>query len=351
MVLDQMTSEERLQALLKGDDVDRVPVIPFQFGHIGIISGLSIADIYEDPQLSYAAQTRAAEMYGYERLNTYGYAAFGAWEFGGEVKLPRLEGEAPMVLQHAVKTPDEAAALTLPDDIMTVGCMPMAWEFSKLQAEHGDPVTFQAIGPLDMAAGVMGVENVMVYMADHPDLLHHVCRVVTDFVLQSCDIWAAEFGGENLMPFCGYAVESNLLISPKHFETFALPYINEVVAKFNEIGAPHCFLHICADQIKNLPLYAQAPWPEKSIFTFGIEMSALTIAEHFPEHVICAPIDPLLMYKGTPDAVLAQGKARMDECKGLIPGLAIAPGCDIPAYSPPVNVYQMVKTSRLYGVY
>ena len=80
-------------------------------------------------------------------------------------------------------------------------------------------------------------------------------------------------------------------------------------------------------------------------------MSAITIAEHFPDHVICAPIDPLLMYKGTPDAVLAQGKERMDECKGVIPGLAIAPGCDIPAYSPPINVYQMVKTSKLYGVY
>ena len=175
MVLDQMTSEERLQALLKGEDVDRVPVIPFQFGHIGIINGLSIAtSTRRRPELR-CPEPSSGDV-RLRTLNTYGYAAFGAWEFGGEVQLPRAEGEAPMVLQHAVKTPEEAAALTLPDDIMKVGCMPMAWEFSRLQAEHGDPVTFQAIGPLDMAAGVMGVENVMVYIAEHPDLLHHVCR-------------------------------------------------------------------------------------------------------------------------------------------------------------------------------
>lgn len=351
MVLDQMTSEERFKALLKGEDLDRVPVIPFHFGHVGVVNGLSIADIYENAELSFHAQSRAAEMYGYERLNAYGYAAFGAWEFGGEVKLPRGEGEAPTVLNHAVTTAEEALALTLPDDIMAVGSMPIAWEFSKLQAEHGYPVTLQAVGPLDMAAGVMGVENVMVFMAECPEALHHVCRVVTDFVLQSCDIWAKEFGGENLMPFCGYAVESNMLISPNHFEAFALPYIKEVVEKINEVGAPNTYLHICADQIKNLPLYAQAPWPKKSIFTFGIEMSATTVAEHFPDHVICAPIDPLLMYQGTPDEVLAQGKERIEEGKGVIPGFALAPGCDIPAYSAPVNVYQMVKAAKLYGAY
>jgi len=349
-VLDQMTSDERFKALLKGDDVDRVPVIPFHFGHVGIVNGLSIADIYENAEVSFAAQSRAAEMYGYERLNSYGYAAFGAWEFGGEVKLPREEGEAPTVMNHAVTTPEEALALELPDDIMKVGSMPIAWEFSKLQEKHGYPITFQAVGPLDMAAGVMGVENVMYWMAEAPEAVHHVCRVVTDFVLQSCDIWAKEFGGENLMPFCGYAVESNMLISPDHFETFALPYIKEVVEKAVGVGAPHCYLHICADQIKNLPLYAQAPWP-RSIFTFGIEMSATTVAEHFPDHIICAPVDPLLMYKGTPEEVLAQGKERIDEGKGKIAGLALAPGCDIPAYSPPVNVYQIVNASKRYGHY
>ena len=228
--------------------------------------------------------------------------------------------------------------------------MPTAWEFSRLQESTGYPITFQAVGPLDMASGVTGVENVMFWMAEAPEVVHKLCRVVTDFVLQSCDLWTKEFGGENLMPFCGYAVESNMLISPDQFETFALPYIMEVVEKVVEAGAPNCYLHICADQTRNLPHYAKAPWPKKSIFTFGIEMDTRDVAEAFPGHVICSPVDPLLMRNGTPDEVLAQGKERLDNYKD-IPGLALAPGCDIPAYSPPVNVYQIVKASKEYGRY
>ena len=347
---DQMTSEERFNALLNGKELDRVPVLPFMFGHIGIVNGLSIADIYENAKASFYAQSRAAELYGYERLNLYGYAMFGGWEFGGEVKLPRTDGECPTVSKYPVQSLAEAERLSLPDDLMKAGSIPINWEFSKLQAEHGYPVSFQAMGPMDMAACIAGVENLMMWMVESPEVAHHLFRVCTDFILETGKLWAKEFGAENLMPLCSYAVESNNLISPGYFEKFALPYIKETVETFVAWGIPHCFIHVCSEQTKNLPYYSQIPWPKKSIFSFGIETSLKTAAEFLPNHIIGGHVDPLLIRKGTPEEVLADGKNSIEEGKE-IPGFALMPGCDIPAYSAPVNVYQMVKAAKLYGVY
>jgi uroporphyrinogen-III decarboxylase len=159
-----------------------------------------------------------------------------------------------------------------------------------------------------------------------------------------------EYGADNLVPFCGHALESNMLISPQNFKTFSLPYITEMVGKFAETGIANSYIHICSEQIKNLPFYAQVAWPRRTIVTFGIEMPTMTVAEHFPGHVICGPLDPLLIRSGTADEVLTQGKERIEEGKA-VPGFALASGCDIPAYSPPINVYQMVKAAKLYGVH
>ncbi len=347
---EQMTSQERFNALLKGEALDRVPVLPFMFGHIGIVNGLSIADIYENAEASFHAQTRAAEMYGYEQLNMYGYAMYGGWEFGGEVKLPRTEGECPTVTRYAVKTLEEAQKLEVPENYLEVGSVPINLAFSKLQAEHHLPISFSANGPLDMAACIAGVENLMMWMMEYPDVAHHMYRVCTDFNLAICDHWLKEFGAENMMPMVGCAVESNNLISPGFFETFALPYLKELVEHFVEKGIPHCFVHICSHQTKNLPYYQQIPWPKKSIFSFGIETSLKTAAEFLPGHIIGGHVDPLLIRKGTPDEVLEDSRKSVEEGK-VLSDFALMPGCDIPAYSAPVNVYQMVKAAKLYGKY
>jgi uroporphyrinogen decarboxylase len=327
-----------------------VPVLPFGFAHLPIVNGVPIAAIYEDAKASFDAQSRAAELYSQERLNLYGYAMYGGWEFGGEVTLPKTDGDSPTVADYPVKTVEEAERLSLPDDPKAAGSLPISWEFSKLQAEAGCPVTFQANGPLDMAACIAGVENLMTWMIECPDVAHHLFRVCTDFTLEICDIWAAEFGAENLMPFCGYAVESNMLVSPAYFGTFALPYIQETVQHFVDGGVPHCLVHVCGEQTKNLPHYSQVPWPKKSIFSFGIEVPLKTAAGFLADHIIGGHVDPLLVHSGTPEEVLDDSRKSIEEGKD-IPAFALMPGCEIPAFSAPVNVYQMTKAARLYGVY
>jgi uroporphyrinogen decarboxylase len=350
MPKDQMTSLERTEALLNGQPTDRVPVIPFVMGHQAVICGRPVSDIYDNARNSFDAQCRAQEMYGYDYYPFYAYAMYGGWEFGGEVSLPKKEGESPIVVKYPIENKEDAEKFELPDDVTKAGCIPINLEFARIQVEHGMPAAFQATGPLSMGGCMTSIDNLMLWIIDSPELVHRICRKCTDFTLEVADHFIKEFGAENLYPILGVAIESNKLISPRHFEEFALPYIKEVVETLAAKGIPRFFVHICSDQIKNLPGYATINWPKRSIFTFGIEMPIKTVAEYFPGHIIAGHVDPLLIAGGTSDQVLEDSRRCIEEGKD-IPGFALAPGCNVPAFSPPVNVFQMVKAARIYGQY
>ncbi|MGI6678964.1 MAG: uroporphyrinogen decarboxylase family protein [Dehalobacterium sp.] len=345
---DQMQSDQRVVAMFKGEELDRVPVIPFMFGHIAVVNGIPISEVYENGKASFKAQTRAAEFYGYDRLNIYAYAMYGGWEFGGEIRLPRKEGESPVVAKYAAETMEQAEKLQVPENILEAGCIPINLEFSNYQAEEGVPVSFQANGPLTMASCMVGVEKLMMWMIEAPEIVHHLSRISTDFSLQLCDQWIKKFGAENLMPIVGCATESNKLISPKHFEEFVFPYMNEMLDKFSQAGIKKCFSHLCSEQKANLPYFGKMPWPQKSLFSFGIETPLQFAAQHLPNHIMGGHVDPLIIRSGNPDQVLEDSRKSIEEGKDLA-GFALMPGCDIPAYSPPINVFQMVKAARVNG--
>ena len=76
-VRDQMTSLERWEALVRGDDLDRVPCLQFILGHTAVVNGLPIAKVYDDAKMSLACQLNAMEMYGYDGLVLHGWANAG----------------------------------------------------------------------------------------------------------------------------------------------------------------------------------------------------------------------------------------------------------------------------------
>ncbi|MBW1803614.1 MAG: hypothetical protein JRJ85_23150, partial [Deltaproteobacteria bacterium] len=80
---DEMTSSERLEALLQGKPIDRVPITNFGMREFSALNlGYTIADSYIDPEKSLYAQMCTMEQYGFQLEPNLGYASYGAWEFG-----------------------------------------------------------------------------------------------------------------------------------------------------------------------------------------------------------------------------------------------------------------------------
>ena len=131
MKQDRLTRAERLNALLEGRPLDRVPFFSFALGFCARNVGSHVADIYRDPEKSFQAQEWTREQYGYDSDPFYGYASYGGWEFGGEINYPDGEFEqAPSHGRFAVEVEGDVDKLSLPD-VRTAGMLPLAMTFSQ----------------------------------------------------------------------------------------------------------------------------------------------------------------------------------------------------------------------------
>lgn len=79
---EEMTSTQRVAALLAGKETGRVPFFPFSLGFSALNVGYPVATVYSDPEKSYTAQLLTQRMYGYDQDPFLGYAAYGTYELG-----------------------------------------------------------------------------------------------------------------------------------------------------------------------------------------------------------------------------------------------------------------------------
>jgi len=349
---ESMTSAERMAALMEGRRPDRVPVTPMAFGHTAVVCGQPLARVFDDADESFRCQVYAAEMYGYDGSPLYSYASVGAWEFGGEIEFPHKKyAGAPVVVRRPVTTEGDLESLQVPEDITRAGALPIALAFARRQAEHGFPVTMQLSGPLSLTGSILGEERMLTWLIKNPELVHLVLRKASDFAIKVAEHYVKEFGAENLRAFEGEPTASNRLISPRQFETFALPYLQRINHRLLELGVTKRTIHICGEHNKNLPYWQQVPMTRQTVLSFGREVPLAKAMEMFPDQIIAGNVNPTLIQEGQPEEVFDQARECIETAKFHPGGYILMAGCDIPPQAPPVNVFQLVKAAREFGRY
>jgi uroporphyrinogen decarboxylase len=226
----------------------------------------------------------------------------------------------------------------------------VALEFSRLQYEMGMPVTIQVGSPLTWAGSVCGEERLMLWIIKRPDLVHHVLRVITDFIMRKAEYWVGRFGAERIMAF-DLCIETTKLYSPKQFEAFAFPYLKEIHDRVTAMGVSIFLSHICGEQNKNLPLWSQLSYGKRGMISVGKEVTLTRASEAFPSCVIMGNVDPLTVQEGSSEEVLELCSRSIEEGRNHPGGYALMTGCEVPPQAPPVNVGQMVTACRQFGQY
>ena len=161
----EMTNKERILALLAGEKPDRVPIYPFAMGFPVVYTQTSLADAYNKPDVAFAAQQKCADDFDWIFMPQICYAAFGAWEFGGEIKWPSGEfDQAPKVMSHIVEDPDAVMELSVPEDVSKAGIIPIQKEFMDLCIKSNLDnmpwrIVFQLEGTFNMANNMVGTTN------------------------------------------------------------------------------------------------------------------------------------------------------------------------------------------------
>jgi len=346
-----MTSQERIEALYKGQSVDRVPFIHRGYSFCAKNVGYPIADIYETPEKSFEAQVWTAEMYGSDGTPWYTFVSYGAWEFGGEIKWPSNRYESgPSVARRPVESEEDLWSLELPD-AKTAGCVPNMMEFAKLQEKHGVQIAVICGSPFTHAANLCGAESFMMWMMMNPETAHRALRLMTDHILEVVQYFVDTFGKGRVLARSAAPTESNAMISPKQFEEFALPYLSELHEKVLAMGVKGIYCHICGEQNKNLPLWAQVPMGDRAMLSFGHEVDLVTAAQYFPDHIIAGNVNPQVIAKGSPQEVYKLTREALEKGKKCPGGYVLMGGCSIPHIAPPYNIYTMKKACDEFGWY
>jgi len=351
---DEMTSKERIEALWNRQKVDRVALCGLDLAFSNKNAGYTVRSGYDDPQKTFEAKQWTAEQYGWDVIPfTIGHVILGGWDFGGEIKMPEGEyQEVLMITSPPVKTEEDVWNLKMPDP-RTAGGIEIAMEYAKLEAKHGLPVVFFPRSPMTSAANICGVEQFCKWMIKKPELCHRLIRMNLDHIFNVLPIWVNTFGAENIFFSMSSPNESNQVISPKQFKEFASSYYIELFERLREIGIKRIFFHICGEQNMNLPYLAEIShlWPHPTMLSFSQEVDIETAANYFPEDIIVGNIEPTTIQTGRPETVYELCRIAIEKGKKCPGGFILAPGCELPVWTPPINVFQMTKAVNDFGWY
>jgi uroporphyrinogen decarboxylase len=350
-----MASEERLEALRRGAGTDRVPFCPFILGYCARNLGYPTSATYQDAEKSFYSQWWTRQMYGYDVTPLYFYASYGAWEFGGDVRMPGSQWEqAPMVTRFPVETEEDVATLAQPD-VERAGSLPIAMAFGRLQARHRLPIFGPPqVGVLTCAGNVAGVSRLSRWMIRRPEVVHQLMRKVTDHLVSVMRLWTRTWPPASILPFVGEPTASNQILSPRQFEEFVLPYQRECNEKMLDMGIPQLLVHICGDQKLNLVHWQKIPFARDGrpgLLSFDHRVGVKMAIEHFPEHVIAGDIEPRLFQEGTPQEVYDSCVRTIEIGKQAPVGFALMTGCELPVQAVPYNLFVMGKALRQHGYY
>jgi len=347
-----MTKLDRLGILLDHGQVDRVPLYHFLLGFCARNVGYEVADMYRDPQKSFEAQRWSFEQYGIDGGPDYGYASYGGWEFGGEVKMPEGEWQqAPSHIRFPVTTVEELDSLKMPD-VTQAGSLPRAMAFSKLQQQNGTPITVVLGGNFSVAGNICPPSTLCRWMLKKPDAAHRLLRIASEHILDVVRHWATTFGPGNVMPNLWEPIAANDIISPKQFEEFAFPYIKETCEQMLALGIRHILYHVCGQQNANLPMWAQIPLGNPGLVSIGHQVSLTKATEVFGNtNIILGNVDSSLLQTGHPKQVYEACHAAILEGKRAPRGFMLMTGCELPPMSPPYNVHMMKKAIEDFGCY
>lgn len=272
-----------------------------------------------------------------------GYNNFHAAALGGEMKFRQVG--PPDLAAPLVNSEEDLEKLNV-EDLVEDKTVNTIWDATKIVAEEiGDNylVTATCWGPFTLGAQIRGVEALMRDIFKNPDF----AKKVVEFSAKLNFEFYQPLLEDGIIEIVSIAdpTASGDLISKKHFEEFALPYLQKINKSFKKRGVGS-LVHICGDTTDKLDAIAKC---EAFCFSLDHKVDLGTAKQKFAGKMcIAGNVDPVgVLTQGTPkDVELASRKCIEQAAQGG--GYVLMPGCDIPPTVPLENIQAFVRTAHEY---
>jgi len=338
-----VNGKERVEAALKGERPDTVPVMLHNFMHAAAEAGISMTKFRSDPAALAGAFIQAVERYGYDAI----VVDVDTVTLAGAVGVPIDFPEDHPARAHGGCLDSLSQAENLRPVDLNAHERVQTWleGTRRLKQYFGDQVFIRGNcdqAPFSLAAMMRSPQQWMLDLTETEERqrVHNLLEFCTDVACQFITLMA-ETGAD--MVSNGDSPASPEMISPEMYREFALPYERSLVAKAHQLGLPY-LLHICGNAGSILPDMV-------STGSDCLELDHKTdprLAHKLLENKVTfvGNIDPSgVLALGTPELVQEKTRELLAEFADT-PRFILNAGCAIPASAPSENVYAMIQTAR-----
>jgi uroporphyrinogen decarboxylase len=341
-----MTSYERLLNAVTGGTPDRIPVAPEIFGVSARLNGRRISEYVRDSGVIADSQLRLRKEIGYDILFAFADLSVEAEALG--CGLQYEEDAYPSVEERILKNANEAgefiAGRGLPDPSKD-GRMPVVLDACRILRESvKDECVIAAcvMGPVSIAAQIMGIENLLYQLVDNPD---GVSKIL-DFTEKTAIIY-----GNALMkagahcPVIFDPVASPAVIPPSLFVHYEAPRLARMYEAFRLAGSPVSWISIAGATQKIMPYFKKT----------GINLATIdyvvSVEEAFKiagDIALNGNLKPYSFISFTPEQMKDEAKKCIKEAAGR-KNYIIGSGCEVPVESRAENIIALVEAVKGLG--
>jgi MtaA/CmuA family methyltransferase len=332
-----MNSRERVLALLDGETVDRLPLMPITMMRAAEEAGVPYGRYALEHKVLAAAQIAIAERFGFDHVSAITETR-EARDCGASIRYFENQPYAVDEMNSRLACKDELARLAVPspDDAAAMSDRLAAVRLLREKAGADRIVEGWVEGPCTAAADLRGINRLMLDFEDDPAFV----RELFEFVLEV----GAQFARAQVSAgadIIGIGDPTASLTGPRIYRQFIWPWQKRMVDAIHDCGG-RVRLHICGNTRAILSEMAR----------LGCEIVDIDSAVPLGEvrarvgrgPVLLGGLDPVrVLLHGAPEDV----RSAVMECRRAAgERYILGAGCEVPAGTPAANLDVLAECAR-----
>ncbi|MBM4065895.1 MAG: MtaA/CmuA family methyltransferase [Planctomycetes bacterium] len=340
-----MTEKERLLKVLRGESVDRPPVIcpggmmTMACREVMIRTGCRWPAAHRNAQKMAELSIAMRMQTGLENLGIPFCMTAEAEAFGGEVE-DGDEITSPHMVQYPLESVKQWRGLKELNP-QTDGRLPIILECTAILSHRfsDTPVIGNLVGPLSLATSLVEATVLFKALKQEPEDVHGLLRFLTDNSIRHGEALIGH--GADVMVISDPSATGEIL-GPSLFKEFVLPCLNRIVNRMHKLGKP-VIVHICGSV---RPVYELL----KELASECISVDAMTNIREAKNVIsgkkIMGNVSTILLQNGPVDKIQNVSKNLLD-C-----GIDIlAPACGLSAKTPVKHIKTMTEVAKAFKMY
>lgn len=323
-----MTSKERIDNVINGKPVDRKPVIPLIMRYAAKLSEAPYSQYCKDYKTLVASDMKTYDLFGYDMVSVISDAFREAHDFGANVEFPY--DDVPHCSDYLIKEHIDIDKVLMIDPLQSERMLDRikAVELFRQKLGSSVPVLGWIEGAFAEACDLRGIETIFMDTMDNPGFLIELLEKITPVEIRFAEA-QIRAGAE----WIGIGESVGSLVSPKTYQTFALPYLKRIIDAVHEMHA-RVRLHICGDITHILELIAETNIDIVDLdWMVDIETARKKLG---PDICIAGNFDPVaVLQNGDPEEIkkhVMKGEQQAGD------KYMVCPGCEVPPDTPFENM-------------